>query len=599
MKSRLAVSTVVVAAAVLLLGGVCARKLYPPEFVELPYSLFAGDTARVKLVTSGNGYDSVRYVVNWDDSNVDTTNSFALFDTVTVWHVWTVAPDTKYVRAAVFAPDDPQGIRWGVQKRVVVEAGGSHAPVIDTLESPPLAIRGAEYEFTARAHDPDGDSIRIRIDWGDGGDTTSKLLAGPYYFGFYLLHSFAQVETARVVVTAQDQAGATSLPETVLVPVDTTGGVIWFCRPPTASPLIVNDGVEDCVYFMPLGAFTPPGPRFSALTPDGAFKYATDSSLGGEVAYCAVTRHIVMTSTNLWAFDRQLDVAWWADLPDSSGYLDWSGPAVNGNRVYFGRKDTLYCYVDSVDHGGRIPAFTAHGAIVDAPVIDAQWALYFGTDSGYLYKVGPWLDTTFWRVYLAAGKIHGPVVGNDGTIYCASESQRIYAIDPVTGTVRWTAVLDGLALRPAIGRTAIFVGTSAGKVYSIDPATGDINWMKELGYPDGFSTAPVLAADGSVYFQSNRDVLYRVRQSDGGAVWTCDCHSYYMSWYGITFPGKLWFPAECPPSPTILPNGNVIVAGEYGLFCVAGSRGAPLDPLAPWPKWQHDLYNTGYVDGGR
>jgi hypothetical protein len=26
---------------------------------------------------------------------------------------------------------------------------------------------------------------------------------------------------------------------------------------------------------------------------------------------------------------------------------------------------------------------------------------------------------------------------------------------------------------------------------------------------------------------------------------------------------------------------------------------SPLDSLSPWPKWQHDLYNTGYVGGGR
>jgi hypothetical protein len=227
MKSRLGAFALAAGDATLLLGGVCARKLYPPEFVSLPNGVYAGDTARVRLVTTGNGYDSVRYVVNWDDGTIDTTGSLMLSDTAAVWHVWTAAPDTKYVRAAVYALDDPQGIRWGVQQRVFVEAGGQHAPVIDTVEAPPLAVRDVEYVFTVRAHDPDGDSIRIRVDWGDGRDTTSELLRGPYCTGFYPVHTFTQVETARVVFTAQDQAGATSVPETVLVPVDTTGGVIW------------------------------------------------------------------------------------------------------------------------------------------------------------------------------------------------------------------------------------------------------------------------------------------------------------------------------------------------------------------------------------
>jgi outer membrane protein assembly factor BamB len=366
--------------------------------------------------------------------------------------------------------------------------------------------------------------------------------------------------------------------------------------------VIVNDGVEECVYFMPLGGFDPPGSRFSAFTQDGAFKYATphDSSPGASAAYCAVTKHVIVSGADLWAFDRQLHVAWRVEMPDSSEALYGDGPALNGNMVYFGRgKDTLYCYIDSVDHAGRVAALAVRGAVVDVPAIDAHWAVYFGTDSGYLYKVGPWLDTTFWRVQLAGYRIHSPVVGSDGTIYCTSGAQRIFAIDAATGTTLWTIVLDGQALRLAVGQTAIFVGTTASKVYSIDPATGGVNWMKVLGYPDGFTTAPAVAADGAVYFQSGGDVLYQVNQADGGIVWTCDCRSYYNSFYGVMHPGRQERPGEPSPNPTILSNGNVIVAGEYGLFCVAGSRGAPLDPRAPWSRWQHDLYNSGYVSGGR
>ncbi len=601
MKSRLSVLVVAAAAALFLLGGVCERKLYPPEFVSVPNSVYAGDTAWVRLATSGRGYDSVRYVVNWDDAT-DTTAPFGLSDTASVWHVWT-APDTEYVRAAVYPIDDPKNIKWAAPARVLVVAGGSYAPVVDTVEAPPVAISGVEHDFTARAHDPDGDSIRIRIDWGDGQDTTSALLHGPYYFGFYPTHTFTQVGTARVVVTAQDQSGATSLPETVLVPVDTTGGVIWYYARPWASPVVVNDGVEDCVYFMPGLFIGDPGspPGFLVLTTAGGHRHSTGSGPAPSVtaAYCAASQHVVGWGGCLVALDRQLRFAWRLSTSDSMDYSHWTDPAVGGDRIYIGDSESLFCYIDSVDHGVRSAAFAAQGAIVDAPVVDAQGAVYFGTDSGFLYKVGPWLDTTFWRVCLAAGKIHSPIVGSDGTVHCASESQSIFAIDPETGAKLWTAVLDGQAFRPAAGQTAIFVGTTASKAYSIDPATGGVNWVKVLGYPDGFSTAPVVAADGSVYFQSNSDVLYRVNQSDGSVVWACDCRSYGMMYGCFPYPGEQWCRGEYPPNPTILPNGNVIVAGGYGLYCVAGSRAGPLDPLAPWPKWQHDLYNTGYVGGGR
>ena len=50
---------------------------------------------------------------------------------------------------------------------------------------------------------------------------------------------------------------------------------------------------------------------------------------------------------------------------------------------------------------------------------------------------------------------------------------------------------------------------------------------------------------------------------------------------------------------SLLSDGNMIVSGEHAAHRVAGHPEGSLDPLAPWPKWQHDLHNTGYVDGGR
>ena len=45
--------------------------------------------------------------------------------------------------------------------------------------------------------------------------------------------------------------------------------------------------------------------------------------------------------------------------------------------------------------------------------------------------------------------------------------------------------------------------------------------------------------------------------------------------------------------------GDIIVAGQAAVFCVVGYPEGPLDPVSPWPKWQHDLYNSGCLSGGR
>jgi outer membrane protein assembly factor BamB len=317
-------------------------------------------------------------------------------------------------------------------------------------------------------------------------------------------------------------------------------------------------------------------------------------------AYCAATQHVVGGGRGFLAFDRQLHLAWRLEMSESTG---WGDPAVSGDRIYVGNdNDTLYCLIDSVDHGARAATLAPQGGIAGAPVIDTQGNVYFGTDSGFLYKVGSGLDTVFWRARITAGNLHSPIVGSDGRVFCASDASQIYAVDPVTGTQLWTVPVLGVPGPLAMGRTAIFVATGGGTAYSIDLATGVVNWSKHLTTEEGMSTAPVVAADGYVYFLNDYDVLYRVSQMDGTLDWACDCGSFgggYGLYIGRSYPGKRAYDPDYPPNSTILSNGNVIVAGRYALYCVAGSRGGPLDPLAAWPKWQHDRYNTGCVGGGQ
>jgi outer membrane protein assembly factor BamB len=539
---------------------------------------------------------TIRFVTDWGDGKDTTDASYASGETATITHVWT-APGTMPVKVMAInsaAPEKASLWSWPESVDVILDS----IPVIDTVEVPSIAMRGVEVHFTVRASDPDGDSINVHIDWGDGKDTTSERHGAPYYSGFYPSHTFTKVETAKVVVAAQDSKGVTSLPETALVRVDTIGGVIWSYTGLRTSPLVVNDGVEDGVYFMPWASGDPGGPPFLALAKDGSCKYTATggSSPYASAAYCAATQHIVGWGGSLWALDRQLHVAWRCETPESSG---WGDPAVSGDRIYLGNdNETLYCFIDSVDHGVRAAAFATQGAVDGAPVIDAQGDVFLVTDSGYMYKVGPGFDTVFWRTRpVEGGRIRSSIVGGDGTIYCATDWSRLYAIDPSTGTSLWTVTFEGQPARLALGRTAIFFGTEDGRVYSVNPATGTPNWCKTLSPGYKFITAPVVAADGCVYFQNDRDILYRVNQADGTVIWECDCSC--SGWGEFTYPGK-WMPVTVhAPNSTILSNGNIIVAGSHATYCVAGTPAGPLDPLAPWPKWQHDLYNTGYVGGGR
>ncbi len=616
MKSRLAALTAAAATLLIIAGASCQRTIRPPVFVSVPETVFAGEVAHLRLVTYVLGYQSTGYVMDWGDTVETDSGRFPLGDTGTVSHVWS-APGVKQVRARAFPFADPTLLTdWSERETVVVVPGGEGAPVIDTVfVDPPVAVRGVEGSLTVVAHDPGGDSIRIILDWGDGTDTTTNFFPSPC--SVVVGHTFGQVETARVLIIAQDWKGASSLPETVSIPVGTAGGVNWWWQssdpenpgePCTTSPLIVTVGGDERLFFSDEGDGKFYSIRASGF---GGEKSATTrwpgGTFSGHPAFCEATQHIIIGSDEGELYALKVDGLgkdWhWPDNPESllTG-LEWGAPAIKGNRLYVPHEDdSLFLFEDVGLQGNRVAAYPVNASVVDAPVIDAQGNVYFGTDSGYLYKMGPELDTVYWRTRLLAnGEIHGPVIGGDGAVYCASDQSRVYAIDPVSGTPLWTATLDGDVSRLALGQSAIFVGSGSGHVYSIDPATGEKNWEKQLTLTAGFSTTPIVAANGYVYFQDDDDVLYCLNQADGTIIWYCKCTDYLprAGGGGPHRPRKTQL-FDYAPNPTILANGNIIVCGDDALYCVAGYPEGPLDGAAPWPKWQHDVYNTGYVGGGR
>ena len=489
-----------------------------------------------------------------------------------------------------------------------------HAPVVDSAVVAPCYPNSDSVRLVVCAHDPDGDSIRLHVEWGDSSDTVTDLYANPCRVE--LKHGYLDASEVTVIVAALDMNNV-SIPETTTVPVEPFGTVLWFWwssdtnnpqEPLTTSPVIAYDGTNERLF----SGCERDYHFYSIRTSDGRGERKTTTRwleyrFTGHPGFCVATNHIIVGSDEGELYALTLDNLirdWrWPAKPseESLTYIEWGAPAFNGNRIYIGHlDDSLFCFLDYGLQATRVAAYGARASVIDAPVIDASGNVIFGTDSGYLVKIDANLVSPIWRSKLLwNGEVHSPIIGGDGTIYCGSDSFHLCAIDPADGHRFWTTTLDGDVFRPALGQSAIFAGSSFGKAYSIDPATGDINWERLLSPNGGFSTAPVVAANGYVYFQDDADKLYCLEQAGGRIVWVCDCPSYLPRSGGNARRPRKTQLTDYSPNPTIEANGDILVAGHDALYCVAGYLNGPLDQLAPWPKWQHDVYNTGRAGGGR
>jgi outer membrane protein assembly factor BamB len=465
------------------------------------------------------------------------------------------------------------------------------------------------------------DQIVTKVEFTiDGTLTGTDSIAVGDTFSYAWTDTVAQVpdQSHTIVATAFD-AGGNSSSVTIGITV-VRSGVKWYWQNANqgsmmTSALVANDGEDEVVMSYCWEDYK----FYSVRVGTGEAKcYTTtqqaEQDFSGGPALCVATGHVIVGSDEgeLYALALgSLSHAWrWPDIPNETlePYIPYGAPAINGSDIYVGREsdtdslDRLYKFTDVGGSATPGPTYVLHGqSVIDAPAIDAAGNVIFGTDSGYLIKIDANLSSPIWRLHLIRiGEVNGPIIGSDGTVYCGTESLRLCAVNP-NGTIKWTATLDGVGARPALGRSALFVGSDMGAVYSIDPATGAINWQKSFTPSHSFNTTPIVAANGCLYIQSDQDVLFCLDQSDGTLIWSCDCNSY-LPGRGHSGnsprPRKLGL-TDYDPNPSLTAEGDILVVGRQALFCVSGYKDGPLDPAAAWPKWQHDLYNSGYVGGGR
>lgn len=163
--------------------------------------------------------------------------------------------------------------------------------------------------------------------------------------------------------------------------------------------------------------------------------------------------------------------------------------------------------------GGDGPVAVGHNAAIKplahvpsgsaTPASWAPWpsALHDARHSGMSTGVGPTKGMVRWQRKLEGAVTPGPVIGQDGTIYAASNAGVLHALDPATGADRW--IYDShfsgggdLSISPLIlPDGTVLYSTPGSKLAALSPQ-GHLLWTQNL---PGQPTSPVTVDGHRVY----------------------------------------------------------------------------------------------------
>ena len=282
---------------------------------------------------------------------------------------------------------------------------------------------------------------------------------------------------------------------------------------------------------------------FYALNPDGSlnWKYETGEIIDsagaltpGAVTFISGDGHMYhfrtgqmeLSARPVWVYEAQLrpGVSYnrWFEGNVAVGY-DGSFYSGNTNFLYYAINPdgTLKWTYPTTSNNWSQAAFGNDGTI------------FWGSNDTYVRAVSSddkelWKDRTLGFIAASAA------IGSDGTVYIGSFDSNLYAIDPVTGSVKWEFptsdhIYVSVALESDAGgkTTAILFGSADGSFYSVDP-NGKLIWKYDTGDPIRSSPALGLAPDGKskiVYFGDGNGKLYALNSADGSVRWEFDTTS--------------------------------------------------------------------------
>ncbi len=245
-----------------------------------------------------------------------------------------------------------------------------------------------------------------------------------------------------------------------------------------------------------------------------------------------------------------------------------SSPAVVAGVVYFGSNDGNLYAVDA-QTGAKKWAFASRSRIPSSPAV-ANGLVYFASYDGFFYAVDAATGELAWRFRnpgerrFAAPHLHGllpagetmpdpfdvylssPVVWNGG-VYFGSGDGNIYALDALTGSLKWKFHTgDVVHSSPAIAEGILYIGSWDSYFYALDAATGKELWRfkteedPEIHNQVGIQSSAVVSG-GVVYFGCRDSNVYALDAATGKLKWYFSNKGSWVITSPVVDNGKIYF----------------------------------------------------------
>lgn len=243
-----------------------------------------------------------------------------------------------------------------------------------------------------------------------------------------------------------------------------------------------------------------------------------------------------------YALDGATGAVKWSFTSPTWGFAD---PAIEPDgTVIVPERESVYAF------DGATGAVKWHvpltGNFECAPTIGEDGTIYLpiAQFDGSVVALDPATGATKWQLAFPdqGGSNSTVALGVDGTLYVASQGNRIYAIDTANHTIKWSFTTGGSNFRgPAVGQDGtVYCGSQDHMMYAINGATGALKWSLDTG--SQIMSAPSVGADGTVYI-ANMSTLYGLDGSTGAQKFAISTPAVMVSTLAIGADGTLYFGA--------------------------------------------------------